>query len=148
MSDDGTKILAVIDLNDFYVWEMDSTEVLFSANQASLQGTWSRVYSEGASLPGNQAKGVTCDATFFISEVSVVSHVNHTLLLASQWSSLRGVSHSASWLPKQGHKGCRPIYIGNDLHCPECACVNTCSAIHKAASLTVSGRSMFDWYYC
>ena len=85
MSDDGTKILAVIGLNDFYVWEMDATEVLFSANQAGLQGTWSRVYSDGTSLPGNQAKGATCDATFFISEVSVVSplltHVNHIFVL-------------------------------------------------------------------
>ena len=85
VSDDGTKILAVIGLNDFYVWEMDASEVLFSANQAGLQGTWSRVYSEGTSLPGNQAKGATCDATFFISEVSVVSrllsHVNHTFVL-------------------------------------------------------------------
>ena len=76
VSDDGTKILAVIGLNDFYVWEMDATEVLFSANQAGLQGTWSRVYSEGTSLPGNQAKGATCDATFFISEVSLVTGRN------------------------------------------------------------------------
>ena len=72
VSDDGTKILAVIGLNDFYVWEKDATEVLFSANQAGLQGTWSKVYSDAASLPGNQAKGATCDATFFVSEVSVI----------------------------------------------------------------------------
>ena len=85
MSDDGTKVLAVIGLNDFYVWEMDASEVLFSANQAGLQGTWSKVFSDGASLPGNQSKNATCDATFFISEVSFASqslsnrNMNHTL---------------------------------------------------------------------
>ena len=99
MSDDGTKILAVIGLNDFYVWEMDATEVLFSANQAGLQGTWSKVYSEGASLPGNQAKGATCDATFFISEVSVVSHVNHTLLLARTYCRTRIRTQTRTWTP-------------------------------------------------
>ncbi len=79
VSDDGRRILAVIGLHEFYVWEIDSAEVLFSAQQgAGLRGTWSQVTpSEGTPLPDptireSRVREANCDATFFISQVSII----------------------------------------------------------------------------
>ncbi len=78
MSDDGRRILAVIGLQEFYVWEIDSSEVLFSAQQgAGLRGTWSQVTpSDDTNLPNptireSRVREANCDATFFISQVSL-----------------------------------------------------------------------------
>ena len=76
----------MIGLKEFYLWELEPTETLFSANQAGLRGTWSQVSAEGINLPGNQDKGATCDATFFVHEVNFLN-INRAFHI--DWKSWR-----------------------------------------------------------
>ncbi len=78
VSDDASRILVVIGLAEFYVWEKDQSMKFFTTTnqQAGLKGTWSQVSTnEKATLPGSQAKDATCNATFFVDDVSMICHL-------------------------------------------------------------------------